>query len=390
MEHQIIVQVEKYVTELFNNHDTSNMHFHNLEHTLQVVEAVGFIADKCGVDLECQRIGAVAAWFHDTGYLFHRENHEERSMNIAEKFLLSHHVDPKEIDIVKQCINVTKIPEIPKTQLEKVVKDADLYHLATKKFFDQSLLLRKEWKAAGEQKLNKENYLFETLEFMLRHQYYTNYGLTILYEKKKENIEKLKELIRETYAKKYEKKIGKLEEKVQKGVGTARGIETMFRATARNQISLSAMADNKSNILISVNSIILSVMVTYIVRSVDTMSHLLFPVVAMVVTNLLTIIFSVLATLPHLTKGKLSVKDIEEKKANLMFFGNFHNMDYKTYEWGMKSMMGDYDYLYRTLTKDQYELGIVLQRKYKQLRVAYFIFMFGLILTILLFLIVNL
>ena len=73
------------------------------------------------------------------------------------------------------------------------------------------------------------------------------------------------------------------------------------------------------------------------------------------------------------------------RKTNLLFFGNFFNMPLPDYEWAMKEMMNDSEYLYGSMVKDIYYLGVVLARKYKYLRISYNIFMFGLIIAIIAF-----
>ncbi|HKK10160.1 MAG TPA: Pycsar system effector family protein [Bacteroidales bacterium] len=385
MSEEILKVAEDYVKDFFEKQNTEAMHFHNIDHTENVVEAVDLIAERCEMDPHEKTLIKLAAWFHDTGYFFKREGHEDSSIKIATQFLKSQQIPEEDISIIEQCIESTKKEAIPKSKYEMVMKDADLYHLSTDIFLEKSLSLRKEWKAVSDEKLNKEKYLFDTLEFMAAHRYYSRYGIEVLTPRKQKNIEKVKQEISELVFKKADKKISKLEKELAKTGGTARGIETMFRATARNQINLSAIADNKSNILISVNAIILSVMITYVVRDVNSITNMIYPLIAMVITNLLTIIFAVLATLPHLSPGKFHERDVKDKRANLLFFGNFHNMDYEKNEWGVKSMMRDFDYLYGTMIRDQYELGLILNMKFKKLRIAYFIFMFGLIFTFLMF-----
>jgi hypothetical protein len=51
----------------------------------------------------------------------------------------------------------------------------------------------------------------------------------------------------------------------------------------------------------------------------------------------------------------------------------------------MREMMNDTDYLYGSLIKDIYTLGTVLGRKYKLIRLAYNIFMIGIIVSVLAF-----
>ena len=68
-----------------------------------------------------------------------------------------------------------------------------------------------------------------------------------------------------------EEKVTKLKEKVKKvkELKPDRGIETMFRTTSKNHMELSAIADNKANIMISINSIILSVLVSVLIKDSD-------------------------------------------------------------------------------------------------------------------------
>jgi hypothetical protein len=73
------------------------------------------------------------------------------------------------------------------------------------------------------------------------------------------------------------------------------------------------------------------------------------------------------------------------KKTNLLFFGNFHKVQQEKYENAMRTMMGDSDYLYGSLIKDIYSLGVILARKYRLIRIAYNIFMVGIVVSVLAF-----
>src|SRR5688572_7154859 len=162
----------------------------------------------------------------------------------------------------------------------------------------------------------------------------------------------------------------------------------MFRTTSQNHLMLSQMADTKANILITINSIILSVVVSVLVRKLEENPVLLVPTIMLVTVCLTTTVFAILSTRPNLSDGRFTRDDIKGKKINLLFFGNFHGMDVSEYEWSMKEMMKDADYLYGSLIKDIYYLGKVLGKKYKFLRLAYTIFMFGFVISILSFVVV--
>jgi protein-S-isoprenylcysteine O-methyltransferase Ste14 len=176
----------------------------------------------------------------------------------------------------------------------------------------------------------------------------------------------------------------------QKDLKPDRGIETMFRTTSHNHILLSDMADNKANILITINSIILSIVVSVLVRKVEENMDLVIPTIILVTVCLTTMVAAILAIRPNISTGTFNRDDIKNKRTNLLFFGNFYGMEIETYEWAMKEMMKDGNYLYGSLIKDIYYLGKVLGRKYKYLRLAYNIFMFGFVAAIISFVIAML
>ena len=161
----------------------------------------------------------------------------------------------------------------------------------------------------------------------------------------------------------------------------------MFRVALRNHITLSDIADTKANILLSVNAIIISLVLSNLVSKLDnpTNDYLIWPTVIFTLFTVASIVLSVLATRPNVTKGKFSKQDVADKKVNLLFFGNFHKMKLDEFEWAMGEMMQDRDYLYGSLTKDLYFLGLVLNRKYDLLRLTYTVFMIGIVISVISF-----
>lgn len=99
-------------------------------------------------------------------------------------------------------------------------------------------------------------------------------------------------------------------------------------------------------------------------------------------------VLAILATRPSIPKGYFTKEELEAKKVNLLFFGNFHRMDLENYSQGMNEVMEDREFLYNTLIRDVFSQGVVLGRKFRLLRLAYNVFMFGLVLSVLVFLIV--
>jgi hypothetical protein len=145
------------------------------------------------------------------------------------------------------------------------------------------------------------------------------------------------------------------------------------------------MADTKANIMISVNTLVLTIMVSFMLRKLDTNPNLIIPTALLTLSSLVTLVYAILVTRPKVTSGVFTEEDIREKKVNLLFFGNFHKVTLNDFTWGMKEMMKDKDFLYDNMIMDFYYLGKVLGQKYQRLRICYTIFMYGLIISVLAF-----
>jgi hypothetical protein len=166
-----------------------------------------------------------------------------------------------------------------------------------------------------------------------------------------------------------------------------KGIETMFRISSSNHQRLSDMADRKAHIMITVNSIILSAIISLVLRRLSEYGYLIIPSFILLTISLLAMTFSILSTRPSIPKGIFTKDDVDQKRVNLLFFGNFYKMPLEDFTYGMEKMMLERDFLYGSLIKDVYSQGIVLGKKYHLLRIAYNIFMFGLIVAIVAFII---
>jgi len=169
-----------------------------------------------------------------------------------------------------------------------------------------------------------------------------------------------------------------------------RGVSDMFRTSYRNHIELSAIADNKSNIMISINGIIISIMIASVSTQISSNSWLLVPITILLMTCMISLIFSVLAARPRVSNEKVTLEDVRSNRSNILFFGNFHTMKRDEYVTGLEELMSDSERLYNTMSRDLHGLGVVLSKKFKLLRVAYNVFMVGLVVSVCSFLMVYL
>jgi predicted metal-dependent HD superfamily phosphohydrolase len=411
----IIEAAQQYVTAQYKEHPHPQLVYHNLEHTKQVVAAAAQISAHYRLEDNDLLIVYVASWFHDLGYLLGESKlHEEKGAELAVAFLKGQQVPENIQQQVRDCIMSTKMPQNPHNLLEQIVCDADLFNLGTKDFKNRTKLLHQEMELTTGKEIPGAVWSEGSLKLLEEQHYHTAYCRALLQQQLEENIERLKEkldkqldkakkkhkdnfetadaestfaLVDELVAERKKGRKDKTKDDKKKENKPGRGVETMFRTTSTNHIRLSSMADSKANIMISVNSIIVSVILGVLFRRLEDYPNLIIPAILFLATGVITIIFAVLATRPNVNTGKFTRQDIDSKKTNLLFFGNFHEMSLEDYTWGMTEMMKDNDYVYASMIQDIYHLGVVLGRKYKQLRIAYNIFMFGLIISVLAFII---
>lgn len=400
----LLQDTESYVTDFYEKRISNKYAFHNLQHTKNVVNAVKEISAQYGdITQEEQVMLQLAAWFHDMGYDKGPKDHENRSVEYATNFLKKYEVPITDIEVITGCIMATKFPQSPKNYLQEILADADLSHLGKEVYWDRCGKVRQEMALVSDVIMDEQEWLDFEIGFLKKHSFHSE-AARKLYKKGK--VKHVKQLVKQKarlnpkslqpeevaiLAKKKvkKKKIKKKDLKTHKNkikqLRLGRGVETMFRTTYRTHVNLSSIADNKANIMLSINAIIVSITVSSLVPRFDTNPKLIIPTFILLLVCLAAIVFATLSTMPKITEGKVTRKDIEQKRSNLLFFGNFYNMKIDDFHWGITEMIKDDDFVYSSMTRDLYYLGIVLAKKYRYLRICYRIFMYGLILAVLSF-----
>jgi predicted metal-dependent HD superfamily phosphohydrolase len=396
----LLAETEAYVKEFFEERIPEEYTYHSFPHTREVVEAAVELGLQYSLDEQELEQLQLAAWFHDTGYYAGPEGHEDRSAELAKDFLQQRGYPAESLASVLSCIQATRMPHKPQRLLESILCDADLSHLGNELYWDRCGRLRQEMALANGINMNEQEWIDFELSFMMRHQYHTEVARELYSKRKRKHIGQLKkqklrlhpeaieamEEARGTASKQKKKKKKRNNDGQQlKEIDLGRGVETMYRTTYRTHINLSSIADNKANIMLSINAIIISIVVANLVPKFGDNPRLIVPTAILLASCLGALVFAIMATRPKVTEGKVTRADIEQKRTNLLFFGNFYKMDLNDFHWGMMEMIKDSDYLYSSMTRDLYYLGVVLAKKYQFLRICYNIFMFGIILSVLVF-----
>jgi predicted metal-dependent HD superfamily phosphohydrolase len=388
----LIEEAENFVCKLLKD-KLSNLYFyHDCSHTFEVVNAVKVLSKAEKLSGEENEMVLLAAWFHDTGYINGAENHENYSASIVSDFLKQKEKTEEYIQKVSSIIKATIFEYVPQTHLEKIMRDADYFHFTKENYAVKCNLLRQEWENTNKANYTDLDWAKGNLEMLaVHHVYYTDYAIANWQVLKEKNIKIIEQEIKNRQEDLLETKNLKIKKTKKEGKKEKpdRGVDTLFRITLSNHIRLSGIADSKANILLSVNAIIISIALSSLIPKLDNINnaHLVIPTFIMLIFSVVSIIFAILSTRPKVTSGTFTRQDIEEEKVNLLFFGNFYKMPLAEYEWAINEMMKDKAYLYNSLIKDLYFLGVVLEKKYRLLRITYNIFMFGIIISVIAFIV---
>ena len=299
----------------------------------------------------------------------------------------------KTVNLVKSAIKI----EFSQNQLGGIFSDALVMDIVADQSMDR---LKKMYEEAvlGDVNLSLTKFYDLMIGYLSPYNAHTAYGKTNIHPSALELIHKLEKEKRKLSQKKniilkkqLEISDEELKELRKNLVGVkgrdVRGIQTLFRTTSRNHYTLNQMVDRKASIMITVNAIILSVVIGGLLRSTGNDLLGILPMAILSIASLFSIIFAILSITPNRTQGEFTVEDIRHKQGNLLYFGNFHNMEFRDFEWGMLQKLSDSNFLYSSMIKDLYYLGKTLQKKYTLIRISLQFFVIGLVSSFILFMI---
>lgn len=167
--------------------------------------------------------------------------------------------------------------------------------------------------------------------------------------------------------------------------GSDRGIETMFRTSYRTHLELSALADTKANIMISINGIVMSIILASISPKIDANPWLVMPTSVLLIGCMASMVFAILAARPRVSSQVVTLEDVRANRKNVLFFGNFVHLTEDDFVVGMSELLLNTEQLYVNMMRDLYSLGGVLNRKFALLRTSYTIFMWALMVGVTLY-----
>jgi hypothetical protein len=157
----------------------------------------------------------------------------------------------------------------------------------------------------------------------------------------------------------------------------SRGVQTLFRTLSRNHYNLLRMVDSKASIVLTVNSIIISLLMgaIYVVPASERI-NMAFGAKILINFSMLSMIFALISMLPHRYFGAAFSKS---KYRGSLYAGNFSSQSLEDFQKEIDRVMESGSSVYKEMTVDLYFLGVVINAKQRLLWFAVVVFLLGLI-----------
>lgn len=374
--------------------------YHDVTYARRLIDNIQTISKEDDVPgFECSWC-EIAAWLFTANFarVAPEEKSEESFMKAYMHEVENHHVpflkeagaSQEAVDYIRDLLRAAMLREKATNANQGLFKDAVMMDFIgkggkdrLKKFYEETLLI--------DYGLGRGEFYEIVIGYLIGYEPYTNYAkeniqpktlkLIRNLEKEKKLLQKREELIIKKEMEVTDEELKQLRKNLKSAEGKdIRGIQTMFRTTSRNHYTLNQMVDRKANIMITVNSIILSVAIGgAFSRNELTEPAIAIPILILTIASVFSIFTAISAIRPNKTQGKFTVEDIRNKEGNLLFYGNFHNMPFRDYEWGMLEKLNDSNFLYSSMIKDLYFLGKTLHKKYRFIRTSLNVFLIGIV-----------
>jgi Family of unknown function (DUF5706) len=373
-------QAAMEVKELLAEQPDSQLYFHNETHVKQVQKAAKYLSEAATLNIEDNESLQLAAALHAAGHLGGEEKYWEKSIDYASKFLKVNGVNGTVGATVKKLILALDPNQKPMSMLEKIFIDAHNSYYGEGQFMERLSRLHKEQEAFSKKRIDEATWLKAMLEQVKNHTFYTSQAARLFGKKKSKNIKELKKSLQQTL------KV-RLEEEKTSSISSNSGARTMFKIALRNHIDLTSIADQKANIMLSINALIITIGLPVFSTYLSGTRYLMVPAIVFLLTAVATMIIATLSTRPIKLEGETDVAKLLSEKTNFFFFGNFFRIPNLQYQEAIRKIVADTDYLDTSFVDDLYYLGIALGNKFRLLRLCYNVFVFGLCLSVLAFLV---
>ena len=385
-ENPLIKQAKSYLISAIGQQQDGRLLVHNYALGIALSDIALDLGKKEQLSVEYLELVQLAALFLPSGFYFNYQQPASYSNKIASQFFDTETYASDKKALILDNISRVLNKQAPDHPIGSVLSDSYNIHLFLLQQEERHPQLQLERDFMLSQRFTKVEWAKLLLDELLRVQLYTHAAQAQYQPVLAQTIHKYRLEVEKRASRLLDSgdHFAELEKKAP-----VRGVQTYFRSNYRNHINLSAIADNKANIMIGINAILISVLITFLsYRNIgENQPQVLLPIIIFLASGLASLIFAVLAVRPKVTMVNPEGTTIDEAKKNITFFGNFVTLSLDEYEAAMDEVFNDSSLLYGNMVRDLYFLGKVLEKKYRFLAMSYNIFMIGFITTVLTFVI---
>jgi len=383
---ELFKKASDFLSEYYKSKGLEQLTYHNYHHTITLLKRVNALYEAENLSVTDTTIINFALLFSNTGFINNYKKPYAESINILNDFFKIETVETSLKNEVEQCIEVLET-KTPNNEMQEITLDVYFSDYGKKKYAKHNSLLRKEIVEMTATNMSESKWLQHQIEALTSHSFYSDYAIREWQGRKQKNLSRLLRSQNSLKKLKSKEKMKAYYKAKYKSQDPDRSIQTLYRVALRNHIKLSDVADTKANILLSVNAIIISLVLANLLSKLDnpTNRYMILPTIIFVIFSVISMIMSIKATQPNITRGKFSEKELKNKSVNIAFFGNFYKIEYERYQKAVNNLIKNKSDVYNTLTKDLYFLGSVLDTKYRLLKNTYYVFMIGIIFSVIAF-----
>lgn len=383
----IAQRIRTFVSLQYQSTEATRYVFHSFHFAEKLAAEASSLAAAEEVNPRDVEMVEALAWIIPAGHLQNNANPQKGSQELLDAFYSQEDkssVPPKFLETLANYLDA----DSTSSKAAQVLHDAMVWAQYGDDFEESSALRKLEQELVGHQSISQVEWSKMELSSLLGLKFLTPFAQSHFMPLVHNNIINQRVAVEKIRKKNPIATKGSAPFQHLSKKNTASGIQTFFRANFRNHINLSEIADRKAHIMISVNAIIISVIVSVLsYRNItEVRPMIILPVVIFIICGLISLVFAVLSSRPKINRP--SAEDLKNKSPkDFIFFGNFAQLKVEEFEAKMDELFQHGDQLYQGMIRDLYFLGKVLDQKYRYLSISYNIFMAGFIATVIAFLI---
>ncbi len=372
-------KARRFALKILRGSDAGVFVYHTPRRAARVAAACRTIGRHVRLEKEALAGVEVAAWLHELGFVQTPHKPVEGSLALARAFLEKYRYAPASAEIILNCIRAAHNEKLPQSPAEEVLCDASRVEWAGKNYPKGSQRLRLERALAADQRYSDAAWLQEQASQMESYGFRTPFASVYLESPRRANLRKLQKQMR-TQGKEAATPVSPAPLVAAGKVD--RAADTLFRVTLKDLVDLISITDRKAQVMINVNVIMISLILSVLVRKLDENPGLALPTFLLLAVCTSIAVLAVLSTrvvFHHLRQSEDAAKGRPQNLVAMAYFFKISLDDYKT---GMHELVRSPDRLYDNLTENIYHLRSVLEKKSRYLKLAYDLFIFGLPLSV--------